>query len=60
MEHMQQTIVEKLFEEFLKTLDADEAVDSSVVRRLRAAILERVAYRPDDLRRALFAEDDLP
>lgn len=57
---MHHTIVEQLFEEFLKTLETDGAVDSSVVKRLRASMLERGDLRPDDLRAALFSEEELP
>lgn len=57
---MQHTIVEQLFEEFLKALEADEAVSPAVVKRLRASIMERGELRADELRPALFSEEELP
>jgi len=57
---MQHTIVEQLFEEFLKDLEAAEDVGPAVVKRLRTAIVERGTLRADELRLALFSEEELP
>ena len=57
---MQHTIVTQLFKDFLDALAALGEVDPVVIQRLSAALLERHEYRSDELRSALFAEEELP
>jgi hypothetical protein len=57
---MQHTIVEQLFEEFLKAIETAGSVDPSVAKRLRGSLLERGELRADELRTVLFSEEELP
>ena len=56
----QPPVVVAVFEDLIKRLEADSSIDSAVIVRLRAALLNRQETSADVLRTALFSEEPLP
>lgn len=56
----QPPVVVAVFEDLIKRLQADPAVDAAVIARLRTALVDDQETSPEALRSALFSEEPLP
>ena len=56
---IESTVLDKVFEEFLRRLTADKDVKASVVERLRQDVIEQRSLKVETIKAALFTEDEL-
>jgi hypothetical protein len=53
------TVLQQVFEDFIKRMETSGTVDPAVVKRVKT-LLENKTLRPDQLRGALFPNEDIP